>query len=94
MKNLKPIMIGVLGVLLLPGLLVLLPDSVPAGPYLPGPGPDMEYCQAECRRAYGGYEWAPPRLSESEQIGYNKCIVQCERKYWKAVDKETDKLLK
>ena len=94
MKNLKLILTGVLGVLLLPGLLVLLPDSVPAGPYLPGPGPDLQYCQAECRRSYGGYEWAAPPLSASEQLGYNRCIVQCNRDFWKEWDKEMDKLLK
>jgi hypothetical protein len=56
-------------------------------------GFDYEYCQAECRRAYGGYEWAAPALRPGNTFGYNNCLLACERKQWKALDRETDREL-
>jgi hypothetical protein len=57
-------------------------------------GFDRWECEAECRRIYGGEEWAPPRLGEGGYFGYASCIQRCERKYWKSFDKESDDLLK
>lgn len=57
-------------------------------------GFDRWDCEVECRRAYGGYEWAPPRLGEAGYYGYARCIQNCERKFWKAFDKESEELWK
>ncbi len=74
------------------GISALSPPNSRADAFLKNPkGFDYEYCQAECRRAYGGYEWAAPALRPGATFGYNNCLLACERKQWKALDRETEK---
>ena len=89
----SPIVAITLGILLLTGILVAMPAASLADGFLQDKdGFDREYCEAECRRAYGGYEWAPPHLGSSGQLGYNTCILKCNRQFWKSFDKEMGKL--
>jgi hypothetical protein len=77
------------------GISVLAPSYAGADAFLKdAKGFDYEYCQAECRRSYGGYEWAAPSLRPGSTFGYNNCLLRCERRHWKALDKETERALK
>lgn len=68
-------------------LLLVAPQSL--SPVLAEDGFDLYECEADCRWIYGGSEWSPPPLKGASVIGYNNCILACQRKYWKQFDKDT-----
>lgn len=50
----------------------------------------LQECETDCRWTFGGSEWSPPALKSSQAIGYNNCILACQRKHWKRFDQETE----
>lgn len=46
-------------------------------------------CKIRCNEAYGGLDIFPPNLRGGSQAGWNDCILQCERKHWRDVERET-----
>jgi hypothetical protein len=82
-------------VTILSGVPVLAPPNSSADAYYKDKdGFDLEYCQAECRRAYGGDAWSAPFLRRGAVFGYNACLVKCQQKQWDALDREADRDLK
>jgi hypothetical protein len=89
-----PLAIGSSIILVLTGIFSVTPFAAPVDLFQSAPGIDRSECEADCRRAYGGYEWAAPPLSEGAFYGYASCYQRCERRFWKAFDKEAEKLWK
>ena len=70
--------------------------QAPTDSYKPEVCFDLAACEQECRMRYG-YElyWRryPPSGGGSYWV-YTKCLQNCNRRFWKEFDKETDDLLK
>lgn len=96
MKNMPAVIVSSVVILFLGAMFSAPPSAAPVGLYQHSAefgGFDRWGCEVECRRAYGGYEWAPPRLRQGGYYGYADCIQRCERKFWKSFDKESDDIL-
>jgi hypothetical protein len=92
MRNMLAVIGSGVVILLLGGMFSAAPCAARVDLFQSTGGFDRSECEAECRRAYGGYEWAPPALGRGDYWGYASCILKCERKFWKAFDKESDDL--
>jgi hypothetical protein len=53
---------------------------------------DLEGCQQYCRSIYNvdPYWYGPRGSDRGRGVGYGVCIQDCNRKYWKAWDKDLD----
>ncbi|AFM23403.1 hypothetical protein [Desulfomonile tiedjei] len=51
----------------------------------------FEQCKIDCNEAYGGLDIFP---SKRAPVGHADCILKCERRFWKAMDRENRKLEK
>ncbi|MEJ2716198.1 MAG: hypothetical protein P8182_03530 [Deltaproteobacteria bacterium] len=94
MKKMPAVIGSCVVILLLSSMFSAAPFAAPVDLLQYRAGFDRSECEAECRRAYGGYEWAAPPLGEGGYYGYARCIMDCQRKFWKVFDKESEDLFK
>lgn len=97
MKHIQPVLKLFVIVVAVIGSLCIASAQAPTDSYIPEVCFDLTACEEECRSRYG-YElfWRggyPPRGSGSYWV-YTKCLQNCNRRFWKEFDKETDDMLK
>lgn len=51
----------------------------------------FQQCKIDCNEAYGGLDIFPSRR---DPVGHADCILKCERKFWKDMDRENRELEK
>ncbi len=83
-------------VLAVTGCLCLVSAQAPADRRQPELRFNLAACEEECRRRYGYdlYLMRYPGRGGGAYRIYTKCVQDCNRKFWKAFDKEMDDMLK
>lgn len=91
------------GLFAMMGFLAVAPAQAPVETNDYGEGFDLEECEQECRSWFGidPYGSVEPNFRGGGGYGppggyyaYASCIQDCNRKYWKLFEKETERLLK
>jgi hypothetical protein len=96
MKHIQPVLKLFVIVVAVIGSLCLASAQAPTDGYQPEVCFDLAACEQECRIRYGYelFRGRYPGPGGGSYWVYTRCLQNCNRRFWKEFDRETDDMLK